>query len=367
PDPDIQANARTIVADPAKLAQLRQMATEADVHPTVARLERAVDELISTSRTVTAQPDSFARPEALGPANVADEDLPAWSQLLAEFRAVGMPAPEAKALIELHYDPFTGFDTATLAAELQSRDTAEIRAELAKAQDPRLAAIRRAAERVQAKQAPTKRDAELARLAEEQEADDAELDFASLAFSRGLSPRASAQKLADVQAVVNRVVKQWRRPPFGGVQVHETIASLPSSVRRYVYSHGAHSDVRGIYDADTKTVHLVAAHLATPEEVEFVLFHEVLGHFGLRGFLGPNLGATMRDLYRQNPKLREAANAIRKEFPDYDLETATEEALADMAGLNFPIKGLALLLGKIQKALRKLGLSSVADWLEKRT
>lgn len=324
PDPDIQENARDIVANSEKLAQLRRMATEPGAHPLTVRLKKAVDELLAYAGTpnLVVPPDvlfqTSSRPEAFGPDYLAeDEDITAWQQMLSELRAVGVERDEAKAILKDHYTPLTGFDFERFSQTLQART-------------------------VQAGQ------------------------VAEVRLSRELSSGAAAQKVADVLTVVNRVSKQWKTIPFGGIEVHETLTSLQQDLQKEVYAKGAQHEVRGVYDPATKTVHLIAAHLTTPEEAEFVLFHEMLGHFGLRGVFGGNFGVTMRELYRQNQNLRLAANALMKEF-NYDLETATEEALADLAGRNLPIKGFATLLAKIQKALRAIGLDSVANWLEGRT
>ncbi|MGH8574371.1 MAG: hypothetical protein ACREX8_17605, partial [Gammaproteobacteria bacterium] len=175
PDPDIQENARAIVADPAKLAQLRQMDPS---QPLAARLQRAVNELIYGGAPPVAPTLEPTRPAALGPPRVAEDDLPTWSQLLAEFRAVGTSTEESRAILDRHYDPLVGFDLATLATELQARDTAAVREALAAQQNPRVTAIRTAAERVLARRKKSQgRDAELAKLVAVQEADDTpELD-----------------------------------------------------------------------------------------------------------------------------------------------------------------------------------------------
>lgn len=332
PDPDIQENARDIVADRTKLARLREMATAENVNPLAQRLMKAVNELLTSAGT-PAPPsavlqETSSRPDAFGPDYLSeDEDITTWQQMLAELRAVGVERDDAKAILKDHYSPFTGFDFLRFAQTLQARMAVFSRGETQGA--------RHAFKPVDA------------------------------VVQRGLSPRALAHKVAETQAVVDGVFKTWKRPPFGGVEVHETIGSLPQNLRMEIFSQGA-LDVRGVYDTETKTVHLIASNLATPEEAQFVLFHEVLGHFGLRGVLGADLGATMRELYKQNRSLRFAANALMKEF-GYDLETAIEEALADMAGRNLPIKGLAAFISKLQMALRAVGLDSVADWMEGRT
>ncbi len=334
PDPDVQENARAIAADSQKLYQLRQMATEPDAHPLTLRLKKAVDELLSAA----SQPAPVsARPAALGPNYLSDaEDLATWQNLRAEFIAAGVKPDEAEAVLARNYDDVTGFDTEVLAAELQGAEQGKATSRTAA--DELATAVLSGT--------PTRTTPPPA--------------------NRLATIRAAALKVQQTQDVVDSALKKWKRPPFGGVQVHETVASLPQGLQNEVYSKGASHDVRGIYDDATGTVHLIASNLATPEEAQFVLFHETLGHFGLRGFLRSDFAATMRDLYRQNPNLRQAANTLRKEF-NYDLETATEEALADMAGRNIEVKGFAKLLTKIQKALRAVGLDSVANWMEQRT
>ncbi|HWQ39162.1 MAG TPA: strawberry notch C-terminal domain-containing protein, partial [Burkholderiales bacterium] len=120
------------------------------------------------------------------------------------------------------------------------------------------------------------------------------------------------------------------------------------------------------------TVYLAADHLAGERDVQFTVFHETLGHYGLRGFFGKDLDPVLRELWIRDTKLRRAAadwmskNEKRPEWSaeDYRLQ-AIEEALADLAGSGRTFNGLRKLIVKIQDWLRRHGFDWVADWLER--
>ena len=118
-------------------------------------------------------------------------------------------------------------------------------------------------------------------------------------------------------------------------------------------------------------LYLAAENHDSPAELEFTVFHESLGHFGLRGFFGKQLDPVLRDLWTRNANLRRAAadwmakNEKRKDWTDEDFRLqAIEEALADVAGSGRTITGLGKLLAAIQRWLRAHGFEGVADWLE---
>lgn len=104
---------------------------------------------------------------------------------------------------------------------------------------------------------------------------------------------------ADVQSAVADHTKGWTGGPK--VQVHQDMSTLPDHLQGGTPS--------GVYDPKTKTVHLIANHIASPSDAHAALFHEALGHYGLRKVFGDRLDKVLTNVYATNPKMRAAADA----------------------------------------------------------
>jgi hypothetical protein len=85
-------------------------------------------------------------------------------------------------------------------------------------------------------------------------------------------------------------------------------------------------DVQGVYWQGN--LWLVAGAMSTAAEVQWVAAHE-LGHHGWQAKYGRRLTRVVRDLGGLNKQLTSAAEALRAKFPEYTMDTALEEALAD--------------------------------------
>lgn len=171
-------------------------------------------------------------------------------------------------------------------------------------------------------------------------------------LSRGVAGPGMAR--AAVQQVADTIAAGWAKAP--PVSVVATVAELPFK---------APADTRGALH--NGRVYLVAANLHSAAEAQFVLGHEALGHLGLRSIMGvPQLAAEMARLREANPALAAAARE-QVRLHGYDLNLATEEALADIAGSGKQITGWQKFVAAVQQALRKLGLNSLADWVEGKT
>jgi hypothetical protein len=158
---------------------------------------------------------------------------------------------------------------------------------------------------------------------------------------------------------VAAISKNWKNAPK--INIVEYANELPFK---------APSDSRGAHH--NGQVYLVASNIGSKEEAQMVLFHEVLGHAGLRGALGEELAPALRAIGIQNRSIAEAAAKWRKKNADIRgnktedqfLTLSIEEVLSNMAGTGREIKALGKLLAVIQKVLRAIGLDSVANWME---
>jgi|GEM_PF-2823162 len=167
---------------------------------------------------------------------------------------------------------------------------------------------------------------------------------------------------SELDTDVANIAKNWgNAPKINSVQ---SVEDLPFE---------APDDARGAFH--NGQAWLVADNLQNTQEAQFVLFHEVLGHAGLRGAFGEDLALALRSIGMKNRKIAEAAAKWRKENADIKgnrsddafLTISIEEVLADMAGTGREINGLEKLLAKLQSVLRAIGLDKVANWLENAT
>jgi hypothetical protein len=138
----------------------------------------------------------------------------------------------------------------------------------------------------------------------------------------------------QVRQVVADRTRGWRRAPR--IEVVEGFDALPTVILEDLQGRG-YQNVYGAYDRDTGTVYLVADRFRTPAQVQATLYHESLGHFGLKQALGDRLLSVLSTIYRTNPAMRQQADAYMARNPDAfaDPETrgafAVEEVLASAA------------------------------------
>lgn len=182
--------------------------------------------------------------------------------------------------------------------------------------------------------------------------------FKPLRFERGRGAGMSADKVSQI---VKRLTSGWKNAPK--VNVVQSIENLPKSLRDRVFD-----DAKGFY-LDGQ-VWIIADNASTEASVKANLFHEALGHFGLRTLFGRRMRETMLDIYRTNPAMRKAAERWIKANPttyaqlgpEIERAMAIEEVLAE-ASSQGPIKdgGIRAAFNRvaalIRKFLRGMGIS----------
>lgn len=164
--------------------------------------------------------------------------------------------------------------------------------------------------------------------------------------------------VARVRATANAIGLAWRNAP------QFVVTENPQE-----WPFDAPEDAKGAFWRGK--VYLATDNLADEIDTEFTVFHETLGHFGLRKLFGKELDPVLRDLGLRNANLRRAAalwmerNAKPEGFTDADYRLqAIEEALADIAGSGRALSGFGKLMAVVQRWLRENGFTRVADWLE---
>lgn len=139
---------------------------------------------------------------------------------------------------------------------------------------------------------------------------------------------------AMTQRTVDGLAKGWSQRPNIVVVNSMQDAAVPEAVRRAdetQRSQGAAGNVEGFWHGGR--VYLVADSLPSSQDVARVLYHEVLGHHGLRGHFGPALDKVRDQVAKMRPK------DIQAKADEYGLDLsqpahvryAAEEVLAEMA------------------------------------
>ncbi|GAB2712821.1 LPD38 domain-containing protein [Comamonas sediminis] len=175
------------------------------------------------------------------------------------------------------------------------------------------------------------------------------------ALGRGESAT-SVQNTSRVQRVVDGFVKGWANAPEVIVTSDLQDSRVPKAVRDYdaaMRSDGAEGVPEGFYYKGK--VYLVASQLHTPMDVVRVLFHETLGHHGLRHVFGAQLDPILQQVASQR------AAQVKKKAAEYGLDMtdhaqrsmAAEEVLAEMAETHPE-------LGYVKRAI-----AAVRQWLRK--
>lgn len=151
------------------------------------------------------------------------------------------------------------------------------------------------------------------------------------------SQRARAQsdaRMAATSDLVDVIAAQWQNAPEIIVARNMQDPQIPQHVRDYdakLKSQGATGEPEG-FILDGK-VYLLSDTLRDPTHAATVLFHEVLGHYGLRGVFGGALDSVLRQVaLARRVEVRAKAEAYGLDFSkESDRLIAAEEVLAEMA------------------------------------
>jgi len=137
---------------------------------------------------------------------------------------------------------------------------------------------------------------------------------------------------AQAESVADAIKGRWKNAP--DIVVIDTMADAPARVAEEYdrqNSQGAGGDVEGFYFGGK--VYLVADALDGPGDVVRVLFHEALGHAGLRGVFGEQLAPILNQIATlRGDLLAPIAERYGLNLKDAgDRRIAAEEALAHLA------------------------------------
>lgn len=228
---------------------------------------------------------------------------------------------QLKSMVEMRQDE-------KLGARIRAKEAEKTIAEEAK----------RPADKVKAGQRLVSADTKQAREAKK-ELREAKID---LAQQRVQKYRKGAEKqpggppkvvsVADVQAVVDAVTKNWKSKVR--VEVVESIMDIKDAKLKRAIMRDNALDANGLVAPDG-TIYLVADNLLSTQDAKAVLFHEALGHLGLEKLFRNNLDQALVAMYRGNAKLKADVEKWRSEHRGaYEndknpLARAIEEVLAE--------------------------------------
>lgn len=180
-------------------------------------------------------------------------------------------------------------------------------------------------------------------------------DADGVAFSRAQAP-ASGIPVQTAQQIVDAIAQRWDNAPAVVVLADMNDPRVPAAVRQRdaaQRSGGAKGAPEGFFYKGT--AYVVAGSLKTPGDVVRVLFHESLGHYGLRGVFGAQLKPILNQIATMRRKDVEAKAAeygldMTKESDRLD---AAEEVLAVMAQTSPKVGFVQRAIGEIRAWLRK--------------
>ncbi len=153
-------------------------------------------------------------------------------------------------------------------------------------------------------------------------------------YSKSQTPAEQAEAVEAVERLVTGIKERWANAPKIIVATDMNDPRIPAEVRaedQKQQSGGAKGEPEGFYYKGT--AYLIASQIKTPEDTARVLFHEALGHYGLRGVFGDAL----KPVLQQIATLRRADVIAKAKSYGLDINNheemlqAAEEVLAEMA------------------------------------
>lgn len=171
--------------------------------------------------------------------------------------------------------------------------------------------------------------------------------------------------LAIQEHLTNKFAGWDTKPEY---TVAQNANQLPTDVRARLTSRFDNGAFKGALDPKTGHIYLFSDFMDNIHDAEFVMFHELYGHWGVRAFLGSKIDTFLENQYKLNKDVRETADRLRKEAAEMGMPMgkleSVEEAISDIAA-----KGdqslFRQIIGKLTAWLRANGFDTVAKWMDK--
>ena len=187
--------------------------------------------------------------------------------------------------------------------------------------------------------------------------------------------RQSSMSIVDVQAAIAGA---------GNLRIKTTVYATAAEASAAT-GVDVPADAQGMYFRNE--LHFIAENISSTVDAEIVIWHEVT-HAGLDRLYGmgsAQYNAALTTIALQNPNIRKEAAKWRAKFgadilqralgqglsaekaDQYVRIRAIDEALAVMSGQNVTIRGLDKFIAAVQKILRQVGLTKLANAMEGKT
>jgi hypothetical protein len=186
-----------------------------------------------------------------------------------------------------------------------------------------------------------------------------EPEVGTVKFSRSKIENKGLPKVS-VQIAVNKLRAHWKNAPEIIVVDDMSDPAIRKTVRdenQRQLSQGAKGQPEGFYD-DGK-VYILASEMNSPKDVIRVVFHETLGHYGLRGLYGKELGAILDQvaMLRKNDMAKKAKQYGLDLTKESDRRIVAEEVLAEMAQTAPSAGFIKRAIAAIRNFLRSIGVN----------
>lgn len=175
------------------------------------------------------------------------------------------------------------------------------------------------------------------------------------------SPAQQGMSQAEVRQVAERLMQGWKgRPPLHVVQSE---ADLPSAIREVIDREAAWGTVSAVYHQGA--VYIVADRMRSAADVETMVLHEVVGHYGLRTLLGADLKPVLNQVWllhgKNHPQVRSIIDRYFTSDEAFDPDNAAhrhlvaEELIAHMAETGQRPRLIDRVVGLVREWLRANG------------
>ena len=124
-----------------------------------------------------------------------------------------------------------------------------------------------------------------------------------------LTAAGSSIPLEDVERIAGRIVSSWKNAPDWSVVA--TDFDLPADLQESIDKQNARGKIDGVFHGGR--FYLVAEHIRNELDVERIIFHEALGHYGLRQLYGPALNLHLDGLWKRVGGL-DGLNRLQKKY-----------------------------------------------------
>jgi hypothetical protein len=154
----------------------------------------------------------------------------------------------------------------------------------------------------------------------------------------------------EAKHLVENIKSKWTNAPEIEVKRVEDLSPAEKA-------HFAKHPSQGWIEDGTGKITVIHETNATGHEVKSTVFHEALGHYGLRVKFGNDLNTVLRQIYDTNKVIREAADSMIESGRANDAVKAVEEVLADkqMEG-KIPANVLQRITAAVRSFARRMGM-----------